>query len=258
MAATDAIETDMRTVVLHYHLFKNAGTSLDKVLQENFGDKWVTREFQWNDNPEEHTRELGEWIVNNPDAIAFSSHTAELPPPHVAGIRIIPLIFVRHPLDRIASAYYFDRKQKDSVTFGAVLARNTTLRGYAEVGLHVVGDRQCRNFHTERFAKTYCSTTGTELERALRAVRELPFVGVVDRFDESMAKMEEMLQPFFSDFAVVQAAENVSRDISIRLEDRLIQLRETLAETFDVLYAANKDDLMLYESALKKMIGSDI
>src|SRR3546814_7801728 len=96
-------EDEMRTVVLHYHLFKNAGTSLDKVLQENFGEKWVTREFPRRSNPVVHVREVAEWIMGNPEAVAFSSHTAELPPPVLPGIRVIPLIFIRHPIDRIAS-----------------------------------------------------------------------------------------------------------------------------------------------------------
>ena len=35
-----------RTIILHYHLFKNAGTSIDAILKDNFDEKWVTREFE--------------------------------------------------------------------------------------------------------------------------------------------------------------------------------------------------------------------
>ena len=38
----------MKTVILHYHLFKNAGTSLDAAFKENFSEEsgeWVTKEF---------------------------------------------------------------------------------------------------------------------------------------------------------------------------------------------------------------------
>jgi len=45
-----------RTILIHYHLFKNAGTSLDAVLKENFGDKWITREFD-RKNAAIHARE---------------------------------------------------------------------------------------------------------------------------------------------------------------------------------------------------------
>src|SRR3546814_17353081 len=107
--------------------------------------------------------------MGNPEAVAFSSHTAELPPPVLPGIRVIPLIFIRHPIDRIASVYSFERKQ-EADTFGAVLARNTTLKGYAQVRLRIPKDRQCHTFHLERFGKMFPADEGTELERAQRAL----------------------------------------------------------------------------------------
>ena len=48
----------MRTVILHYHLFKNAGTSVDRLLQRNFPDAWATREFSGRNN----TAQVIEWI----------------------------------------------------------------------------------------------------------------------------------------------------------------------------------------------------
>jgi hypothetical protein len=72
----------MSTVILHYHLFKNAGTSLDVAFKDNFSEEqgeWVTREFpaQLNENREK----VKQWIIDNPQARCFSSHTAILPPP---------------------------------------------------------------------------------------------------------------------------------------------------------------------------------
>jgi hypothetical protein len=41
----------MRKIILHYHLSKNAGTSLDTAFKANFGqDKWATNEFPTNKN----------------------------------------------------------------------------------------------------------------------------------------------------------------------------------------------------------------
>src|SRR3546814_12165467 len=95
-------EDEMRTVVLHYHLFKNAGTSLDKVLQENFGEKWVTREFPHRSNPVVHVREVAEWFMGTPDAVAFSSLKAEFPPNVLPGRRFLQRILIRQHTDRIA------------------------------------------------------------------------------------------------------------------------------------------------------------
>ena len=110
----------LRKIILHYHLFKNAGTSVDQVLQQNFGSRWVTREFQHRGNPAVHRKEVAEWIVAHPDACAFSSHTLELPPPQIDGVEILPVIFIRHPIDRIVSAYSFERRQGGD-GFGSVV-----------------------------------------------------------------------------------------------------------------------------------------
>src|SRR5262249_29168921 len=34
-----------RCVLIHYHLFKNAGSSIDAILQQNFSDRWISLEF---------------------------------------------------------------------------------------------------------------------------------------------------------------------------------------------------------------------
>jgi hypothetical protein len=242
--------TTERTIVLHYHLFKNAGTSLDKVLKTNFGARWVTKEFERRANPATHLRELEQWINANPEAVAFSSHTAELPTPDIPGVKVIPLIFVRHPIDRIASAYTFEHKQGGQ-GFGAVLARNTTLAGYAEVRLAVPQDRQCRNFQVARFSRMFGESEGTELERGLKAVRELPFVGIVEDFGGSMQRLEDLLKPHFPDFQKSVVAENVTRDVSRSLQSRIASLRAEMGdEVYDLLVASNSDDLMLHQSAL--------
>jgi len=41
-----------RVKILHYHLFKNAGTSVDAILQSNFPGAWQDREITGNENPQ--------------------------------------------------------------------------------------------------------------------------------------------------------------------------------------------------------------
>ena len=87
----------MRTVILHYHYFKNAGTSVDDILARNFPGAWMTGEFDGMNNHEAVAR----WIAANPQASAFSSHTAQFPLPAIEGVMVLPVVFLRHPLDRI-------------------------------------------------------------------------------------------------------------------------------------------------------------
>jgi hypothetical protein len=245
---------DERKVVLHYHLFKNAGTSLDALLQEQFPGGWLTREFPG--QKDENARLLGEWIAGEPGAVVFSSHTAQLPPPTVPGVTVLPVIFVRHPLDRIASAYAFERGQ-DVPGFGATLARNTTLAGYVETRLSMGGDRQCRNFHTHRLAAMYPGTADDELERALRAVTELPFVGIVEDFAGSLARMQGWLgREGFTGLRLEPVERNVSRGRSAPHPDRLDRLAEDLGPwVHEMLVEANRDDLALYDAVAARRGG---
>lgn len=242
-----------RKVILHHHLFKNAGTSVDALLRASFGSRWVTREFETRANATPHRREVAEWIRANPQAVAFSSHTVELPPPEMGQVDILPVIFIRHPIDRIASAYAFERKQGGD-GFGSVLARHTSLAGYIEVRLSLGRDRQCRNFHLSRFAPMFPAAEGTEFERASRAVATLPFVGVVEEFDRSMALLQTLVQADLPEFVVRSVHANASRDTSTPLEERLARLRDEVGEAcYTTLLTHNADDLRLYQQALERL-----
>jgi hypothetical protein len=244
-----------RKVILHHHLFKNAGTSVDELLRDCFGSRWVTREFEPRANPTPHRREVAEWIRAHPQAVAFSSHTVELPPPVMGQVDILPVIFIRHPIDRIASAYAFERKQGGN-GFGSVLARHTTLAGYVEVRLSMGRDRQCRNFHVGRFAPMFPAAEGTEFERASKAVATLPFVGVVEEFERSMLLLQSLVQADMPEFVARSVHANVSRKSTASLDERLERLRADVGEDcYSALLAHNADDLRLHQQALERLLA---
>src|SRR5688572_13631090 len=102
----------MRTVVVHYHTFKNAGTSLDRLLELNYGRRWGTLE-----GPVARRRlepeALRAHLEAHPEIEALSSHTALMNPAVAdADLQLFPLVLLRNPLDRIRSAYNFERKQQ--------------------------------------------------------------------------------------------------------------------------------------------------
>ena len=236
-----------RTVILHYHLFKNAGTSLDALMKQQFPGKWVTREFP--PSLEHNRRQVTQWIEGNPDAVCFSSHTARISPPTSSASKVLPVAFVRHPLDRIASAYTFERGQGDA-GFGSTLARNTTLRGYIETRLSMRGDRQCRNFHVHRFADMFPGADADELSRSLRAVDALPFIGVVESFGESLGRLQTVLEAEgFHEIDFKPVAHNVARNRSADLGERLEKMAAELGQPFYTeLEQANRADLDFYET----------
>lgn len=224
----------MRTILLHYHLFKNAGTSLDRILKVNFGEKWVTSEFSGTHN---NTPEVEDWMRNTPDAVAFSSHTMVGPLPQVEGVRVVPIMIFREPVARIHSAYSFERKQ-DAETWGAELAKEHDFEGYVRARLARTGDRQCRDFQVARLA-TLCPGPEPETDRALDALAILRRDGVVGRveaFDLMMEKLAKRLDGDFPQFSW----ESTRANVSTKAKDELTP------ELYELLQTANEGDLFLW------------
>jgi hypothetical protein len=188
-----------RTVILHYHLFKNAGTSFDGILKRNFPGQWVTAEFAGNDN----AAAVAAWIAGNPQGVVFSSHTATGPVPVVPGCRVITALFLRDPVARIRSAYLFERRQAQAPGDdrpAARLAASTDFEGYVRARLDTPGDRQCRDFHVQRLAAFARRRGVPELERATQALGLLSFVGEVERFGASMDRFAALVRPVWPGF----------------------------------------------------------
>ena len=95
---------------MHYHIFKNAGSSVDQLLRKNFPDQWVGFD---GDTPGSviTTAELEKRINTSTDKVAFSSHQIVPPLPNVDA-EIYPIVFLRDPIDRIKSAYLFEWKKQ--------------------------------------------------------------------------------------------------------------------------------------------------
>jgi hypothetical protein len=241
----------LRKIIFHYHLFKNAGTSVDELLKANFPNRWLTREF--NGSHGANIAQVAQWLQEEPSAVAFSSHTALLPPPSLDDTELFPVLFVRHPIDRIASAYEFERKQ-DSNNVGAVVARQTSLTGYIEFHLSQGHSHsQCQNFQIDRFAHFLKGTTGSQSALGLQALDALPFVGLVEEFEQSINRLATWLTPHFPGFKPVLAAKNVSRDRSLPLELKLEGIRAEIGSAcYDSLLEANAGDMALFEAVRKR------
>jgi hypothetical protein len=234
-------------LVFHYHIFKNAGTSVDEVLKLNFGSAWAEAEFPWPNKKPSNVDRVTEYLKNHRELSAFSSHTALLPTPKLDDRDVFPIFFVRHPIDRLQSAYTFERTQ-EADTFGAQLAKEKDFAGYLAYLIEDPVQRQARNFQTHRFACHEPPSQGTELERANRALDALPFVGLVEKFAVSIERLRVLLTPMFPDFAATAVHKNQTRQASRPLADKLASIRAEIGdELYDKLLAANADDLALFE-----------
>jgi len=234
----------MRTLIFHYHLFKNAGTSVDEMLRKNFGARWVQQEFLV---PRRANAAAVVGFLSAASHLdAVSSHTALLPAPKIAGVDIFPILFVRHPIDRLRSAYEFERNQHAD-TLGARLAKEYDFAGYLRELLKNKRHRQVRNFQTLRLSHAEPTRNGSEAERAARALSRLPFVGLVEDFDVSLARLERLLRAHFPDFKAEKTHRNISRPRAVNLDERIAAIEARLGtDLYAEICDANADDMALY------------
>jgi hypothetical protein len=234
-----------RNLVLHYHLFKNAGSSIDEMLRRNFPGRWITQEFST--SPRARAQALLEFVQKNPEADAISSHSALLPVPRIENVRIFPILFIRHPIDRLRSAYLFERAQ-DAETLGSHLAKRHNFAGYLREHLIIPNHRHVRNFQTYRLSRNCAGRKNRELTRALRALEQLPFVGLVEEFEKSLKHLELLLRFPFPGFRAEIPRENVISS-GTTLAERIAWVRDTLGEAlYAEVCAANADDIALHKA----------
>jgi hypothetical protein len=238
---------DEKLLILHYHLFKNAGSSIDVMLRRNFAARWQAQEFD-PAGPRSNVEAVTAYLKAQPQLLALSSHTALMPLPALEDRHILPVVFLRHPVDRLKSAYAFERKQ-GADTEGARLAKALDFAGYLRTLLASPGHGQARNFQAHRLAFNAPASSGSQRERALHALDALPFVGLVEAYEASVAKLESLIRPFAPGFRSVILRKNVGPKRADTLEERLAEIEAEIGTAlYAELCAANDDDLALFAS----------
>lgn len=248
-------DTNCKIIIAHYHLFKNAGTSVDIILNKNFGSSWQKIEFKKSSQQSNYSL-VQDWLLNNQNITAFSSHTAMFPLPDLANIFLIPIVFLRHPLARLWSVYKFERKHKKVLNYSIKLAQKYDFAGYINCQLDQAENRSCRNFQTYRLSWLNANHNITELEQAVGGLNSLPLVGIVEHFDLSMKYYSKAIATHYPSFQFEPVHKNITSERNLSLEDKLEQIRSNLnPTTYQRLLDANQDDLKLYEMAKTKLFS---
>ncbi len=251
-------EIPERPVILHFHFFKCAGTSIEHELEHHFGERLARFD---RDVPfgKIFAEDLVDFVSANPAVAAITSHQMKMPLPDLPGVRFVPVVFLRHPIDRILSVYRFDRR-RGPVTPDATVASEHDLAGYVRVQLD--RRKQVENFHVMHLTDAWDPATGRalpigpsgHLERALAILDQIPGVGVVERYDESLDVLAAVLEPDFKGLRFRRGERNVDPERESTLEARLDALRSGLGDDlYEELLAANSQDFELYEAANRRL-----
>lgn len=248
-----SVMTHRRQVILHYHLFKNAGTSVEKVLSDSFGRRWQS--FDQSDaGARISAAEMQAFIEQHPELRAVSSHQV-VPPLPTGNLDILPIVFLRDPLLRVRSCYLFEwQKQLRLDTPRGSLTEYIEEKFKQEHSSVIANFQVCRLSNTgyDNAQQPQNRYLTTELTRAMAFIAGLPFVGLVERFGESLDMLDACARDRFPGLVVRHHHENVTQSEPSKSHDQ--RLEELLAdigtELFDELCLRNRLDLQLYSYAL--------
>ncbi len=237
-----------RAILLHCHLFKNAGTTLDHCLARNFGDSFI-------DHRDDHAMRrgaefLGPYLEEHAGITALSSHHVQFPLPESNAFELLPIIALRHPIERARSVYEFERRQ-EADTIGAIKAKELDFADYVRWRMLPDTAPTIRNFHCAWCVSVTDAPIG-EVEY-LQAVAELtrtPGLVIVERYDEAMVLLEHVLAPYYPGIDLAYTAQNVTPGPRGELQARIDAIYEELGpELTHEFREKNHWDVQLYENA---------
>jgi hypothetical protein len=241
-----------RHVIVHYHIFKNAGTTILFILKRNFGKRVASLES------DRHNTALGndvllDFLSKHPKIQAVTSHHLWPPYPEHEQLVFHDVLFLRHPLARLSSMYDFYRRTD---TTQDPLTQEAKKRNTADF-MKLLIDKYPH--HVTNAQVTYLSARSrqrgeSELEAALRIARRASVLGVTELFDIGAVLAENSLTPFFPGISFAYVARNVSssgpRDLSVHLA----QIRDACGDKlFESLLNLNSLDLGLLQLATEEM-----
>lgn len=249
----------MRNIIVHYHIFKNAGTTIDEILRTSFGSRWQNLDKLPTPGVKILPYELQVFLEHNPQLYAISSHDAFLPEP-VGDFTIYPIFFLRHPLLRARSAWKFEWQVQEGLaspkgTFADYL--NTKL---AKNEAGVFSDFQTYKLSNQVYKPLELQrrpTTPAEiLQVAQTTVASSPFFGLVEYMQPSLERMHYYLKMAFPELRVFNKQLNASTNETGTTNQALENMRNEIgSQLFSELEARNSLDLQLYQYAVDRFFS---
>ncbi len=248
------LKDGMRLVLLHYHILKNGGSSIEEILRRSFCETFLTFDLPHRD-AEIKPPDLLAFLDRYPRVNAFSSHQIFYPVPQAPGFLFFDICFLRDPIDRIRSIYdYFRGKPADGDPIRELANQHTLAdftRRMVEEMPWTVNDVQV-NLLANGLVND--QPRGVEdLEIATARMLETSFLGVVDRFNESLVASHK-LNALFPGLNCVQAPVNDSAAPGSTMAERIEQFRNACdAGVYAELLRLNAMDFKLLRRAREEV-----
>ncbi len=239
----------VRYVLVHYHIFKNAGSTVEYALDRAFGDRFCLLHGPDPDSVLTGADLIG-FLGANPEVCAVSSHHLKFPVPEMRGTVLIDWCFLRDPMRRVQSMYQYFRRI-DPTDELSERARMGDARSFVEWMV-----RECPQMINDVQVNLLANggvylrpPSQIDFERAAALVDRMAMVGVVDLFDESVTAAEYYLRPVFG-VGLHYVRQNSSGAAGV-VE---ASFREQMgAELYEVVAAMNRLDLELVGRAEREV-----
>ena len=241
-----------KNILLHVHIFKNAGSSFDDAIKRFFGDTFVDHRDD-SDIVKGKMEYLEEYLNTHQEIRAFSSHSIYFLPKNTDTYNFFPVYFLRHPIDRIRSVYSFEKKQIPATTQGSKKAKELSFQDYVSWYMEDTSPATIRNLQTIFLSgeRSNALNIDKKFELALRNLNNSHLVGIVDRYDESMVVFEEYLKDFFPNIDLSYIRKNITdTNLKASPEEKAEKLLSELdVETRNLVKEKNDLDIKLYAEA---------
>ncbi len=246
----------LRTIIVHYHIFKNAGSSIDRLLHMAFGTGWAPLEGT---SPTSLLRphDLSMFVEGRAEIVAISSHL--LRPPSPPDVNVLPVVLIRHPLDRAFSVYSHLRRNHHDLRAGAVAQQGSfsqfvlwCLDNKTQGGM-VIANYQTIHLSEASFRSGHiyqAVANEDDLRHALRYLSDAACFGTVDLFDAAMSRLRQAAAAIDLIIPAATVAENTTPGRLDDLDERLYLVEWLLGPVLHNRYMReNELDYRLYEWA---------
>jgi len=239
-----------RFVFVHYHILKNGGSTIESILEREFG-----RSFASFHGPDRSSRldgrDLERFLRCNSSIAAVSSHHLRYPKPDIRRFVLFDCCFLRHPLERLDSLYRYLRNRHSEDRYSE-WAKRMSAREFLSA-LRNNGPDMIGNVQVTQLASGGAFTrllNCDDLDRATKIVQEMAVPGLVEMFDESLVAAEYFLKPAFPHLSLEFVPRNVTKTRAPEghnPSDRLMRLWGS--DLYEDLVRLNQLDLELYRRA---------
>jgi len=253
-----------RTVLCHYHIFKNSGVSFDALLAQNYQQRYIHFDgpFPFFQILQDQLRTI---IERKTEIVALSSHQIRLPTPRSLDFAVLPIVFVRHPILRVRSIYQFNRQSNAETPLATAAAALDFDTWIDHCFKNTSGMNNISNAQTKLLAGVHQHTTLTrehethhqhDLNQAMRNLHTVELLARTDHYNDDIKRFPIIMKRHGIDFQLHESPpmNTTSDDIHEPLENRIQNTKSRLSESnFQRLIQANQQDLQLFNYATDRI-----